>query len=118
MANKIRVLLVDDEISSLSKMYINLLLKNYEVEATLQAAEVLPRIRRFQPDVVIISHSMSDLDAHALCCAAKELNLSFIVVVNEDGDTLPRIGNCMATDTLMRPIDLCLMERKIGSALV
>jgi DNA-binding NtrC family response regulator len=118
MANKVRVLVVDDEISSLSKMYINLLLKNYEVEATQQAAEVLPRIQRFQPDVVIISHTMPDLDAHALCCAAKELNLSFIVVVNEHRDTLPKIGNCTATDTLMRPIDLRLMESKIGSALV
>ena len=118
MANKVRVLVVDDEISSLSKMYINLLLKNYEVEATQQAAEVLPRIRRFQPDVVIISHTMPDLDAHALCCAAKELNLCFIVVVNEHGDTLPKIGNCTATDTLMRPIDLRQMESKIGLALV
>jgi DNA-binding NtrC family response regulator len=118
MANKVRVLLVEDEISSLSKMYINLLLKNYEVEATQQAAEVLPRIRRFIPDVVIISHTMPDLDAHALCCAAKELNLSFIVVVNENRETLPKIGNCTAADTLMRPVDLCLMERKIGSAMV
>lgn len=118
MENKVRVLVVDDEISSLSKMYINLLLKNYEVEATQQAAEVLPRIQRFQPDVVIISHTMPDLDAHALCCAAKELNLSLIVVVNEHRDTLPKIGNCTATGTLTRPIDLRLMESKIGSALV
>ena len=118
MANKVRVLVVDDELSSLSKMYINLLLKNYEVEATHRASEVLPRIKRFQPDVVIISHTMTDLDTHALCCAAKELSLSFIVLVSEDGKALPKIGNCTASDTLMRPVDLCLMERKIGGVLV
>jgi AmiR/NasT family two-component response regulator len=78
----------------------------------------LPRIKRFRPDVVIISPSLQDLDAHGLCCAAKEFGLSFIVLVSEDADTLPKIGNCTAAGTLLRPVDLCQMERKIGSVLV
>ena len=118
MVNKVRVLLVDDELSSLSKMYINLLLKNYDVEATYRASEVLPRMKRFKPDVVILSPGLPELDPHSLCSTAKELGLSFIVLVNEERSTLPKIGNCTAADTLLRPVDVHQLERKIGGVLV
>lgn len=118
MVKKVKVLLVDDELPSLSRMYINLLLKNYEVEATHEAREVLPRIRRFRPDVVIIPPALPGLDAHDLCCAAKELGLCFILVVNEPGERPHKIGNCTAADTLLRPVDLCQLEQKIGGVLV
>jgi len=118
MANKVRVLVVDEEVASLSKMYINLLLKNYDVEATCRASEVLPRIKRFRPDVVIISPMLAGLEPHALCSTAKELGLCFIVLVSEEGENLPKIGNCTASDTLMRPVDIHQLERKIGGVLV
>lgn len=118
MVKKVKVLLVDDELPSLSKMYIDLLLKNYEVEATHEAREVMPRIRRFRPDVVIIPPALPGLDAHDLCCAAKELGLCFILMVNEPGEMPYKIGSCTAADTLLRPVDLCLLEQKIGGVLV
>lgn len=118
MVKKVKVLLVDDELPSLSKMYIDLLLKNYEVEATHEAREVIPRIRRFRPDVVIIPSSLPHLDAHDLCCAAKEQGLSFILVVNEPQSAPPMIGNCSAAGVLQRPVDLCQLELKIGGVLV
>lgn len=114
MVNKVKVLLVDDELASLSKMYIDLLLKNYEVEATQEAREVLPRIRRFRPDVVIINPSLTQPEAHELCCAAKEQGLSFIVLVNREGEACEKIGNCTAAATLARPVDLCQLVRQIS----
>jgi DNA-binding response OmpR family regulator len=118
MSKKVKVLLADDELPSLTKMYIDLLLKNYEVEATHEAHEVIPRIRRFRPDVVIISASLLYLDAHDLCCAAKEQELSFILLVSGPGAAPCTIGNCTASDTLQRPVDLRQLERKIGGVLV
>lgn len=118
MVKKVKVLLVDDELPSLSRMYIDLLLKNYEVEATHEAREVIPRIRRFHPDVVIISSSLPHLDTHDLCCAAREQGLSFILMVNEAKDAPYKIGNCTAADVLQRPVDLCQLELKIGGVLV
>lgn len=118
MVKKAKVLLVDNELPSLSRMYIDLLLKNYEVEATHEAREVIPRIRRFRPDIVIISPSLPHLDTHDLCCAAKEQGLSFIVMVNEPLEETYRIGNCTAADVLRRPVDLCQLEQKIGGVLV
>lgn len=118
MVKKVKVLLVDDELPSLSKMYIDLLLKNYDVEATHEAREVIPRIRRFRPDVVILPPSLPDLDTHALCCAAKEQGLSSILMVNEAEDAPCTIGSCTAADVLQRPVDLCQLELKIGGVLV
>lgn len=118
MVKKVKVLLVDDELPSLSKMYIDLLLKNYEVEATHEAGEVIPRIRRFKPDVVIISPSLPQLDPHALCSAAKEQGLAFIVIVNEVKDAPGKIGSCTVADVLARPVNLCQLEHKLGSVLV
>ncbi|HEY1114569.1 MAG TPA: hypothetical protein VGE66_13450 [Chitinophagaceae bacterium] len=118
MVKKAKVLLVDDELPSLSRMYIDLLLKNYEVEATHEAREVIPRIRRFQPDIVIISPTLPHLDAHDLCCIAKEHGLSFIVIVNEPREEPCFIGSCTAADVLLRPVDLCQLQRKIGGVLV
>lgn len=118
MVKKVKVLLVDDELPSLSKMYIDLLLKNYEVEATHEAREVIARIRRFRPDVVIIPPSLPGLDAHDLCCVAKELGLCLILVVNGGEEVSYRIGNCTPADTVQRPVNLCLLEQKIGGVLV
>jgi DNA-binding NtrC family response regulator len=118
MVKKVKVLLVDDELPSLSKMYIDLLLKNYEVEATHEAREVIPRIRRFCPDVVIIPSALHGLDPHDLCSMAKEQGLSFILMVNEASETPCAIGNCTAAGMLQRPVDLCRLEEMIGGVLV
>jgi DNA-binding response OmpR family regulator len=118
MANKAKVLVADDELPSLTRIYIDLLLKNYEVEATHEAGEVLLRMRRFRPDVVIISPSLTGRDTHALCSTAKEQGCSFILIVDEERETPWTIGGCTAADVLLRPVDLCQLERKIGSVLV
>ena len=118
MVKKVKVLLVDDELPSLSKMYIDLLLKNYEVEATHEAREVIARIRRFRPAVVILPSSLPGLDAHELGCVARELGLCLILVVNEAEEVPSSLGNCTPVATVQRPVNLCLLEEKIGGVLV
>ena len=118
MTNKVKVLVVDDDLSSLSRIYINLVLQDYEVEATHKATEVLARIKRFQPHIVILNYDLPDLDSHAICKASKEQLFSVIVTVKEAKATPWKIGSCTAAESLQRPVDLATLKAKIDSLLL
>ena len=58
MASKAKILVVDHDIDSLSKIYLNLLHRNYKVEVCNNGTEVLDRLKRLKPSILIIHHKM------------------------------------------------------------
>lgn len=52
---KAKILVVDEDIDSLKKLYIGLLQLQFDVEASDQVTEIVQRINRFKPSVVIMA---------------------------------------------------------------
>jgi DNA-binding NtrC family response regulator len=61
MPKRIKALVADSDLDMLSKMYLTLLHKGYRVEATNNAEEILARIERFKPNVLVLSASLYNL---------------------------------------------------------
>ena len=61
--NKLRILIIDDDMSLTAVMKINLeATKRYEVRVVNQALEALPEARDFQPDLILLDVVMPDID--------------------------------------------------------
>ena len=58
MISKTKILVVDPDIDSLSKIYLNLLHRNYKVEACNTQDEIGERIKRMKPSILIIHHQL------------------------------------------------------------
>lgn len=52
-----KILVVDSDLDILSRIYLSLLHRNYNVEASDKAEEVLDRIKRFKPALLILEAS-------------------------------------------------------------
>src|SRR5690242_14164513 len=76
MHSKTKILIVDPDIDSLSKVYLALLHRNYKVEACDCEKEVQPRLKRFKPDILII-HEQFYWDVE------KKLKIPVIVLLEE-----------------------------------
>jgi len=57
---KSRVLVIDEDIDSLKKLYIGLLQLQFDVEASDQVNEIIQRINRFKPAVVVMAQEFVD----------------------------------------------------------
>lgn len=53
MAIRTKVLVVDSDLDSLSRIYLALIHRNYKAEATDKGEEIAERIRRLKPSVII-----------------------------------------------------------------
>lgn len=49
-----KILVMDTDIDNLSRIYLSLLHRKYKVEVTDKAQEILERIKRFKPALVIL----------------------------------------------------------------
>jgi len=61
MSKRARVLVVDSNLHTLSKIYLSLIHKDYKVEATDDAQEIMARIERFKPALIILNAATKNL---------------------------------------------------------
>lgn len=106
MSKKPKVLVVDNEMDSLAKIYINLLLKDFRVEATNVADEIIPRIKRFKPNAVIINNELPGFDAFQVCAAVKEHNLPVILLIEKTSPATAQLDSCRADEVVYKPVDV------------
>ena len=58
MITRTKILIVDPDIDSLSKIYLALLHRNYKVEACNNEKEVQERLKRLKPNILIIQYQL------------------------------------------------------------
>lgn len=105
----LRILVIDTDLFSLSKIYFSLIHLDYAVEACNTPNEVESRMERFQPGLVVLG-PCGNVDRAALCQRLKESGVHLFLVGaprDESGTTLPVDG------FLEKPVDLGLLHRKI-----
>ncbi len=111
---KIKILVFDDELSEISKIYIGLLLKNYLVEATTDPGEIATRAERMKPDITIVNADVKGFDAHYVCkLVKKEMKIPIILLLEKDSATDLKIDSCDADEIIYKPVDIEELERKI-----
>jgi DNA-binding response OmpR family regulator len=107
MSQKHKILLFDDEMDSLSKVYISLLLKDFQVEATTDPNEILRRSRRFRPDLAIVNGDVPGFDGHEVCALLKsEMERPIILLVGPETTTTINIDHCAADAIITKPVDM------------
>jgi len=77
MANRTKILVVDSDLDSLSRIYLALVHRNYKAEASDQQQEISARIKRLKPAVVILGKNefyslQQDLKMPAIILMDKE----------------------------------------------
>ena len=56
MAQKIRILIADRDLNTLSRIYLGFLHKNFKVEATNIPEEITDRMKRLHPSLIILGY--------------------------------------------------------------
>src|SRR6188768_4456984 len=77
MLSRTKILIVDQDINTLSKIYLNLLHRNYKVEACNNGAEITERLKKIKPSLLIIHEDFYDLVEKRLKIPAIILNDKF-----------------------------------------
>lgn len=106
--NNLRILIIDTDLFSLSKIYFGLIHLEHAVEACNNLQEVDERVERFQPGVVILGHTGTG-DLHDLCSHLKILGVHLLLLGEQATPVaLPVDG------VLEKPVDVNLLRRAIS----
>jgi hypothetical protein len=105
MATRTKILVVDSDLDSLSRVYLSLVHRNYKVEATDKYEETIERIRRLKPSVVILGKKeFFSLD--------KELKIPAILLLEKEDlssiaphDELVLLDKHASIESLIRTIE-------------
>lgn len=122
MAKK-KILLVDDELTFLKIMKINLEnTGNYEVETLPNGQDILARVRAFAPDIILLDILMPKMDGVETCTMLNEdpeasrIPIITLSALDTDKDRLMmyKLG---VVDFLVKPIEKDELIAKIEKAL-
>jgi len=105
MSTKTKILVVDNDLATLSRIYLALVHRNYKVEASDKQEEIAERIKRFRPAILIIGaeeylSQKGKIKIPCIVLAEKEK----LEGITPDDEVFP-MENPVPIDTLVRTID-------------
>jgi DNA-binding response OmpR family regulator len=100
MQSDIRILLVDNDLDSLSRIYLKLVQKGISAEASENLEEVDARINRFKPNLILISQKMIGPEAGIYCKNLHAMSGVLPMLIVEAGD-----NTNYRVDFLRRPLE-------------
>jgi DNA-binding response OmpR family regulator len=113
MPKKARVLVVDSDLHTLSKIYLALLHRDYKVEATDNAQEITARTERFKPRVVILRSSAKNLTQEVYEeLARRRMN---VLLIAERNEIIPVAWRKL--EVIQMPDDVVFFDDKIREIL-
>ena len=112
-----RIMIVENETDVLSVIYLALLHQDYVLEATADAYEVKPRMERFKPDLVLLSHNLPGTDVGSLCTTIKAIFQIPVILLSKPYPA-PCLNSLKADDFLEKPVKTDLLLSKINSLLL
>lgn len=110
----LRILIIDTDLFSLSKLYFGLIHGDYTVEACNTVEEVPARVKRFQPDLVVLGHT-GTTDQTALGSYLKAMGVHLLLAGAPPGKVSDYLA---AEENIAKPVDLDLLRRKISDLAV
>ncbi len=116
---KMRVLVVDNEVEFASTLAERLRLRKVEAESVFFGEDALPAVSRFQPDVIILDLDMPDITGLEVLSQVKNVDPAIEVILLtghgsfDAGITGMELG---AFDYIIKPVDLTQLMEKITEA--
>ena len=111
---KLKILVFDDELSEIGKLYIGLLLKDFIVEATTDPTEITSRVERMQPNIVVVNHDAEGFNPSEVCAVVKTaMNIPIILLLEKNSAATMNIDGCSADDAVFKPVDVSELVQKI-----
>jgi DNA-binding response OmpR family regulator len=101
MPTKSRILIADDDLESLSRLYLSLLHKQMKTEAINSIEEVSSRITQFKPHILIISTSLIKEEVNAFCKRIRSGSRLIPILMKEK-----TVENNFLFDVIEKPIDI------------
>ena len=112
-------ILIVDELSTLSKVYIDLLSRHYQSEAGTSAYEIIPRAERLDPDLVIVNSELPGFDPHEFCQSIKnDLKVPVLLLLDAGSPTSLQIDGCSADEVITKPFTKELFFEKIAGLFI
>lgn len=112
-------ILVVDETSTLSKVYFDLLSQNYEVEASNDPGEIIPRAQRTNPHLVIVNSDLPEFNPHEFCSAIKkQMHIPVLLILDAHSSSTIQIDSCSADDIITKPFKKELLLQTVERLLM
>ena len=112
--DKIKILVIDNDVGTLSKIYFNLLFKNYRVEICNDQREIIPRVQRLRPHIVFVNLQMTQTSGEEICRNLKKHSSTPVVLIQPPGATpSTKINGCHADEVIFKPINLTELNQII-----
>lgn len=116
--NRIKLLIVDDDLAAPTMIYNHLSADEWEVEICTDGAEALERAAAFRPDVILSETSISGLNGFAFCLhvrqilSAKQTAFLFLAKQGTSSNILRglQVG---ADDYITKPFSVAVLEAKM-----
>ncbi len=106
MGGKYKILVVDNEMHRLADIYSKLLLNEYNVEVTVDWDEVVGRVKKFKPDLILIKSELPKFDGPTLCRAIKtKFRIPVILLIDKNSAAALDIDGCDADAFIEKPVD-------------
>jgi DNA-binding response OmpR family regulator len=118
MTERPRILIVDHSLNSLSSLYIGLLMEDYNVEASNDAGEIMPRIKRFNPNLVILNKDLPGIDFETICRDLKLRQLPLILVLDKPQAECVQIDGCCISEVIVKPVQVKKLNKLIEELVV
>ncbi len=113
MSKSTRILVVDSDLHTLSKIYLSLIHKNYRVEASDDALEIIPRTERFKPRLIILNAATKNLTPQVYKEIAQKR--VYMILVADGKEDIPY--DSRRWEVIAMPTDITFFDAKIKEIL-
>jgi Response regulator containing CheY-like receiver, AAA-type ATPase, and DNA-binding domains len=110
MPKKVKILIADSDLDLLSKLYLTLLHKGYRIEATNEPEEIIMRMERFKPNLLILNDMMDGLTKTILFELYKKKTAVLLITEAKDPYSEFRFRKM---EHLHKPVDMIQLDIKI-----
>lgn len=103
-----RILVVDDELSLLNALLINLRARGYEVQGSRTGREALAKVTSFRPEIVVLDLGLPDMDGLSVLDGVRGWNPVPVIVLSARSASQDKIDALEhgADDYMTKPFDM------------
>jgi CheY-like chemotaxis protein len=109
MFTRTRVLVVDSDLHNLSRIYLSLIHKGYKVEASENGLEIIQRVERFKPSIIILHEHTKNISQEIW--SFLEHCRKNIILIKESEEAVPISSRKI--QVVEMPYDINFFDRKI-----
>jgi CheY-like chemotaxis protein len=113
MLKRTRVLVVDSDLHNLSRIYLSLIHKGYKVEASEDGLEIIQRIERFKPSIMIIHEHTRNITPEIYSFMEQSRKQIILIKANDE----PKPFSSRRLQVVKMPEDISYFDRKIREIL-